>query len=82
MSKYSDKGVFRTEENPDEICGKPAAWLISLPDWPKMPLCDEHIIRYQADKSERGPTRVGRIRRDGQYMIEPYSATAEKDCEG
>ena len=70
---------FRLDENLNEMCGQPAAWLVSMPGRHKQPLCDTHILRYQADKSERGPTRVGRTRWDGQYVIEPNGKDETQD---
>lgn len=44
-----------------------------MPGRHRLPVCDEHVIRYQEDKTATGTTRIGRNRGDGRYVIEQNS---------
>ena len=61
---------FVPELTPGIICDKPARWFVSMPGRHRMPVCNEHVIRYQENKLDSGITRIGRERGDGRYVIE------------
>jgi hypothetical protein len=53
-------------------CGERAEWEVWLEGKHKMPVCEEHVRRFQADKGERGETRLGMVAGlgRGRYLIE------------